>query len=163
MKLNFIEKSHVIHCATSAIIAANEDMFDGGWAGDVISMANADSAVFLIVTNANASGGQASVYVNACDDTTPTTTAKISFYYKEITSGDTQGTTSETKEFATSTGANCAYVVEVPAAKVAEYNTSYEYIQLQVTEKTNQAVDGGVIGFLTGLRFASDAESTQLT
>jgi len=162
MKLNFIEKNHVVHCATNAIIAANEDMFASGWAGDVISMANAESAVFMIVTNSNA-GGQASVYVNACDDTTPTTTAKISFYYKEITSGDTQGATTETKEFATSTGLNVAYAIEVPAAKVAEYNSAYEYIQLQVTEKTAQAVDGGVIGFLTGLRYASDAEGTQLT
>jgi len=163
MKLNFIEKNHVVHCCTSAIIAANEDMFSGGWAGDVISLAHAESAVFLIATNANGSGGQASVYVNACDDATPTTTAKISFYYKEITAGDTQGTTTESKEFATSTGANVAYAIEVPAAKVAEYNSAYKYVQLQVTEKTNQAVDGNVIGFLSGLRYASDAEGTQLT
>ena len=162
MRLNFIEKNHVVHCCTSAIIAANEDMFSGGWAGDVISLAGAESAVFLIATNAS-SGGQASVYVNACDDATPTTTAKISFYYKEITAGDTQGTTTESKEFATSTGANVAYAIEVPAAKVAEYNSAYRFVQLQVTEKTNQAVDGNVIGFLSGLRYASDAESTQLT
>ena len=160
MKADFMEKNHVIHVAPSSAIAANEDIYNGGIASDVVSLANASGAVFIIAQNANGSGGNATVEVLACSDVTPTTTTAISFLYREITSPNTCGAITETKGFATSTAADMVYVVEVDAQTLAA--SGYKYCQLRCTEKTNQAVDGGVVGFLTGMKYAQDVPPTQV-
>ena len=164
MKTNFLELNKVIHCAPSAVIAANEDFYDGAAAAliasDVISMANADGAVFVLIQNANA-GGNSSVRICACDDTTPTTTVAVSFQYQMITAPDTIASVGESKALLTSTGADIIYVLEVDAAKVAE--EGYKYVYLQSVEVTNNGVDGAVFAFLTGLRYKEDDPGTQVT
>jgi len=106
--------------------------------------------------------GAASIQIFACDDTTPTNTAAISFRYARITSGDTKAATTESKLLATTAGADQMYVIEVESAKLAE--EGYEFVQLSLTEKTNDPVDGTVVGpILTGLRSAEDVLSTQLS
>lgn len=159
--MKFLEHVHMVNGVTSAQQAAGEDMYNGGIASDVVSMKNAESAVFIIKQLAGVTGA-ASVQIFACDDVTPTNTSAISFYYKTVTSADTHGATTETKLLATTAGANQTIMIEVPAAKLAE--VGYEFVQLDITEKTNDAVDGTVVGpILMGLRSAEDALGTQVT
>ena len=160
--MKFLEHAHIVHAAPAALIAANEDIWNGDVATDVISMANAKSCVFMIIQNAGT--GSASVQIFACSTVTPTATAAISFSYKRITAGDTHGATTETKLLRTTggaTGSNCIYVIEVDAAKLAEHG--YKYVQLDATEASNFPVDGAIVAFLMGLRSAEDALGTQLT
>ena len=162
--MKFLEHTHIVHGQLAAAIAAAEDMYNGGISGDVVSMENAESAVFFVVQLAGATGS-ASIQIFACDDTTPSNTSAISFKYKRITSGDTQGATTETKLLRTTAGADQAYAIEVEAAKLAEI-TSFDakYIQFDATEAANDPVDGLVFGpVLMGLRSAEDALGTQLT
>lgn len=158
--MKFLEHAHIVHAARKAHIAANEDIYNGGIASDVINMKMAKSAVFMIIQNTGVTGS-ASVQIFACSNATPSATSAISFSYKRITSGDTQGATTETKLLRTTAGEDQIYVIEVDAAKLAE--TGYGYVQMDVTEAVDSPVDGGVVAFLTGLRSAEDALSTQLT
>ena len=163
MKTDFLEKFFCVVGQTNAMIAACEDIYNGNIAGDVVSLAEADGAVFLIAQLANA-GGNATIQIYACDDTTPTTTVPIAFNYREIDSPDTQGnvTAATSAGFVTSTGANVLYAIEVDAKELA--SLGYEYIQFIATEDTNAAVDGCVIGpILTGLRYKEDVGATQVT
>lgn len=160
MKTDFLEKNHVIHVAPNSLVAANEDIFNGDPASDVISLKNASGAVFIIATSANA-GGNATVQVYSCDDTTPTTTTPVAFKYRRVAAADTQGAVSDATSagFLTSTGANFVYVVEVDAQDLSGTDS---YCQLKCSEKTNAAVDGGIVGFLTGLRYPEDSLATQV-
>ena len=160
MKTNFLENNWVVHCAPESVIANSEDCGNTSMPCDVMSLANADGAVFVHVTMANAAGAS-TLYICACDDATPTTTVAVSFRYTTITAPDTIAATGESKGLLTSTGADYVYVLEVDAAKVAEQG--YGYVQLVGVEATAAAVDGGIIGWLTGLRYKEDDVGTQVT
>ena len=153
----FLTNAHVVNVADHTSIAAAEDMYNANIAGDVISLKNAQKAIFMIQQLTNA-GGNGSVYIRACDDVTPTNTTTVTFYYKEVFT-DVQGTITETKCLVTSTARNCAYMIEVDAEEIREQG--YDYVQLYITEKTNAAVDGAVFGFIIDKRFS--ALATQLT
>lgn len=160
-KSNFLERMHAVHSHPSTVVAACEDMMDTTTASDVISMKNAQTAVFLIIQCANA-GGASKVTVNACSDTTPTTTEACSFSYRMITAADTHGdvTGATTTGFTTSTGANIVYYIEVDRQDLI--SSGYEYVQLATSETTNAAVDGAITCFLTNLRYA-DLTATQVS
>jgi hypothetical protein len=163
MKTNFLELNKVIHCAPTAVIAGNDDFFDGDTAAliasDVISLANADGAVFVFIQNANL-GGNSSIRICACSNDTPSVTVAVSFRYQIIEAPDTIALAGESKALLTSTGADIIYVLEVDAAKIAE--EGYEYVYCQSVEVTNQAVDGAMFGFLTGLRYKEDDPGSQV-
>ena len=164
MKTNFLENNHIVHVAPVASITSGADLW-GGTVGtqldtDVMSLKNADGAVFIIPNTVNT--GAASVFICACDDTTPTTTVAVSFRYARILAPDTIEASGEATSFLTSTGADYVYVFEVDASKVAEQG--YEFVQLHATEVTASAdTEGQVVGFLTGLRYKEDDIGTQVT
>jgi hypothetical protein len=164
MKSNFLENNHVIHVAPVASVTTNADLGDGAAGAillcDVMSLKNADGAVFIVTTSANA-GGAMSLIVAACDDILATTTVAVSFKYMTITAPDTIAAVGESVQFLTSTGADYVYVLEVDASKVAEQG--YEFVRLVGTEATNAAIEGAVVGFLTGLRYKEDNIGTQVT
>jgi hypothetical protein len=161
MKTDFLENNHVIHVAPNTLVAANEDIFNGSPASDVISLKTASGAVFIIATNANA-GGNATVQVYSCDDVTPTNTVPIAFKYRRVTAADTQGAISDATSagFLTSTGANMVYIIEVDARDSYD---GYSYCQLKCTENTDAAVDGAIVGFRTGLRYPQNSVATAVT
>ena len=167
MSDKFLENNYVVHVAPLSVIAAGGDMWDGPGGGgtgnfnsDVMSMANADGAVFIAATMVNGTGN-ASVRICACDDTTPTTTVAVSFRYMAIQAPNTILATGEATSYLTSTAADIVYVFEVDAAKIAEQG--YEYVYFNSDEVTNAAVEGSVVGFLTGLRYKEDDIGTQVT
>ena len=164
MSTNFLENNHVVHVAPVAVLATNADLTEGVGAQiincDVMSLKNADGAVFICTVSANA-GGALSFTINAASTASATATTPVSFRYKTITAPDTIAATGETKELLTSTGADYVYVMEVDAAKVAELG--YEFVQCVATEATDNVAEGAIIGFLTGLRYKEDDIGTQVT
>ena len=165
MKTNFLENNHVVHVAPAAVCAKAEDFGDGAAGAnivlcDVMSMKNADGAVFICATGPNA-GGAVSFRILAASTAAAAATTPVSFRYKTIAAPDTISATGETKALLTSTGADFVYVMEVDAVKVAEQG--YEFVQLVGSEETAAAVDGGIVGFLTGLRYKEDDIGTQVT
>jgi hypothetical protein len=159
--MGLLERCHFVQSVTATQQAAGEDMYNGNISSDVVSMENAQWATW-VVQQLTGNTGNATIMIYACDNVTPSNTAQISFYYKRITSGDTPGATTETKTLVTTAGSNQLYVIEVKADKLAEQG--YGYVQLICNEKTDDPVDGTVVGpILSGLRSAEDALATQLT
>jgi hypothetical protein len=155
MKAIFLEESRLVHAFPSALIAANEDIFNGNPASDVFSMAEADRAVCLVICNAGASG-TAVLTVEACDDFTPSNTDAIPFFYRKCSSGDTAGdvTAATAAGFTIAAGADKVYAVEIDAADVIA--TGYENCRIQLTEGVNNPVDGAAVVFLLGRRYSDD-------
>ena len=165
MSTNFLENNHVVHVAPTAVIAAAEDIGDGASAAkilcDVVSLKNADGAVFICATGTNTGGGAISFMMAASNNSIGTTTVAVSFRYKTITAPDTIAATGETKLLVTSTGADYVYVMEVDAAKVVEQG--YEFLQCVGGESVNGEIDGCIVGFLTGLRYKEDDIGTKVS
>ena len=164
MSDNFLENNHVVHVAPLTVLTSSVDLW-GGTVGtqldtEVMSLKNADGAVFIIPITQGATG-TASVFICACDDVTPTTTVAVSFRYAKIQAPDTIEAVGEATSYLCSFEDDCTYVFEVDASKVAEQG--YEFIQLHATEVVAAAVQGHVVGFLTGLRYKEDDIGTQVT
>ena len=164
MSDNFLENNHVVHVAPLTVLTSSVDLW-GGTVGtqldtEVMSLKNADGAVFIIPITQGATG-TASVFICACDDVTPTTTVAVSFRYAKIQAPDTIEAVGEATSYLCSFEDDCTYVFEVDASKVAEQG--YEFIQLHATEVVAAAVKGHVVGFLTGLRYKEDDIGTQVT
>ena len=162
MKTNFLENNHVVHVAPTAEVAVADDLWDGNTATilntDVLSLANADGAVFMIPVMTYGTG-TASVRICACNNTTPSTTVAVSFRYMVVQAPDTILATGEATSYLTSTASDIVYVFEVDAAKVAEQG--YEYVYLNADEVAGDSCEGAVVGFLTGLRYKEDDIGTQ--
>jgi len=165
MSTKFLENNHLVHIMPIAHLAAGNDLW-GGSSGaninsDVMSMKNADGAVF-IATIGQGGTGTGSVFICACDDTTPTTTVAVSFRYAKIQAPDTIAAVGEATSYLVSFEDDCVYVFEVDAAKIAEQG--YEFVHLHATEVAPAgASEGTIAAFLTGLRYKEDDIGTQVT
>ncbi|MAH45860.1 hypothetical protein CMI37_08515 [Candidatus Pacearchaeota archaeon] len=142
------------NCCPSSIVAANEDIFNGDPSSDVVSMAKYEACVFVIVKNAGATG-TATITVEACDDTTPTTSTAIAFRYKVCTSGNTWGAWAEATSsgFTTTAGANQCYIMQVLAE---DLGTSDQFVRLVATEVVDSPCDGAILCVLGSPRYAMD-------
>ena len=162
-----IERIHPVHAGNSTFVAANEDIFAGNPATDVINLKNAQGVLFVIAMNANAGSGAATITIEACDDVTPTNSTAIAFRYQLISTVDIPGTLTAATSAGVSVGtANTIMLIEVDAAAVASaaVNSTYnnEFVRLQATETQSDAIDGAIMAFLFGLRF-SPLAATQIS
>ena len=162
-----IERIHPVHAGYSTFVAANEDIFNGNPATDVINLKNAQGVMFVIAMNANAGSGAATITIEACDDVTPSNTTAIAFRYQLISTVDIPGTLKAATSAGVSVGtANTIMLIEVDAAAVASaaVNSTYnnEVVRLQATETQSEAVDGAIMALLFGLRF-SPLAATQIS
>ena len=164
MSLNFMEKNHVVHVAPQTSVTTADALWAGAGATelytDVMSLKNADGAVWIIPIT-QAATGTASVRICACNNTTPSTTVAVSFRYAMISAPDTILATGEATSYLTSTLDDCVYIFEVDASKVAEQG--YEYVYLEADVVAGADTEGAVVGFLTGLRYKEDDIGTQVT
>jgi hypothetical protein len=166
--LGMIERIHPVHCGNSTFIAANEDIFNGSPATDVINLHNAQGVMFIVACNANAGSGAATITIEACDNVTPSNTTAIVFRYQLISTVDIPGTlTAAATTGVTSVGtANTMLLVEVDAATVAAATVNStvgnKFVRLKATETQSDAVDGAILAFLFGLRYAPLA-ATQIS
>ncbi|MDY6835500.1 MAG: hypothetical protein SVY53_11945 [Chloroflexota bacterium] len=161
MTTKMLQTLNPYNCCPSALIAANEDIFNGDPASDVISLALYETVLFLIVKNAGATG-TATITVESCDDTTPTTTTAIAFMYKACTTGNTWGaaTAATTAGFTTTAGADQCYAIEVSAD---ELSGTDKYVRLQATEVVDNPCDGAILCILGSPRYAKDVLPAAIT
>lgn len=135
-------------------IAAVADFAAGDVASDIVSMVNHDSVVFICHWGVGTTGVVA-LTVDACDDTTPSNTAKIPFWYRKVTAAGTHGAvTLADKDTGVSNSAasNQIFLVEVQRQALAA--SGYEYVRLNVNETTDDPLLGGVLVLMGRPRFA---------
>ena len=144
-----------IHWIGGVVPAA--DAFAGTVTSDVFEV-QGEGAVFIIYGGTNA-GGDSTVTVLACDDTTPSNTTAVPFYYKSSTTFDTWGDWSAASStgITTPTSSNYMKMIYVPASELA--SEGYGYVQLQLVEDTAAAVDACVLAGVVNPRFVEQPES----
>ena len=158
----FVESHKFINCFSSGFVAANEDIFNGDPASDVISMTDWRDIVFYIQKGAGATG-TATITVESCDTVVPGTATAIVFKYRIMTKAtDTWGAWTEatTAGFTTTAGADDAYEIW---AQAAELSGTDKYVRMQCTEVADSPCDGGMGAILFNPRYAEDVNRTVLT
>lgn len=112
------------------------DAHNGAPGSDVIDMAPFQRIVFLMYRGVATGGTAAPTYtVEACDDTTPTNTTAIAFYYRKSLGGVTLATTSG---FQATAGSSAIDVLEVREDALSA--SGYRYIRVKVAETVNDPV-----------------------
>ena len=157
---NFLEEHKIVNVGGSAFITANEDIFNGDPATDVINMSNWDRATFMIQKGAGAVG-TATITVESCDDVAPSNTTAIPFKYRACVVADTFGawTDATAAGFTTTAGADQIYEISVEASALSGTD---KYVRMKMTEVANDPCDGGVSAILTNPRYAEDIPRTVL-
>ena len=127
----------------AGVVTANEDIFNGNPSTDILSMANYDEILFVIVKGAGATG-TATITVESCDDTSGTTTTAVAYKYQATTSGNTIGSITDAAAagFTTTAGANQTYVISVRADGLSGTD---KFMRLVATESANDPVDGAIL------------------
>lgn len=134
-------------------LAPDADVFSGTVQTDIFEVLG-EGAVFQIWYGTNA-GGNSTVTVQACDDTTPSNTTAVAFQYRESTTFDTWGdwTAATAAGFATATSSDNMYQIYVDAAELA--SEGYGYVRLQMVEVTDTASDGVVLAGVVNPRYVT--------
>ena len=142
-------------------ITAHEDLFNGTPTSDIVSLANADAAVFLITKSAGGTG-TAVVTGESCDDTTPTTATAGAFEYQAGTRGNTWGdrTSATSSGFTTTAGANQVYKIFIKDTDLSGTNS---YVRLKATESANDPVDGAIVTVLLNPKYPQDPPKEVIT
>jgi len=153
----FTERNHIVKG-----IDPVADAFAGSVASDVVNLKNYGHVTFLVYKGVGTTG-TSTITVEACSDTTPTTTEAIAFKYRAYTSGDTPGTlqTATASGFTTTAGSSQVYAIEVDAQDLAE--TGYNYVRLKATEVVDSPVVGAILAILSEPRYASGSLPTATT
>lgn len=158
----FLNEHKVVLAGASSFVASFSDYSNGNPATDVISMANWDRVIFVLAKGAGAVG-RATITIQSCDDTTPTTATAIQFYYRYSTGGT--DTFSEWKINAAS-GATTGVTTVAGADQIYEFTVTSDmlhgddkYVRLKVDEVDSTAVNGCIIAILCEPRHADPTNS----
>jgi hypothetical protein len=141
------------------------DFFDATVLGTypVVNFRSLDKVLFIIYKGVGTTG-TATITVNACDNTTPSNTTAIPFFYRRCdNTSDTQGTITRATAsgFATTAGSSEVYVIEVNKEDLA--STGYGYVQLGVAEVVDSPVIGSMLTVGVSVRHAGATASTILS
>jgi hypothetical protein len=131
--------------------------FAGTVATDIFELWG-EEAIFIIYKGVGATG-TSTITVLACDDIVPTNTTAVPFRYRTCTTGDTWGawTAVANTGFTTTAGSSQLYEIRVDANAVGA--TGYGYVKLVAVEVVANAVLGGVLCGVSGLRYSVQPES----
>lgn len=144
------------------------DAFAGTANSDVHNMANFDQAMFVLHSGVGVTG-TSTITVEACDDVTPSNTTAIAFWYREITSGDTDGawTRATSTGFLTTAGSNRITQIVVDASDVAAASVNSvvgnKFVRLNLVEGTDSPVLGGILFLGVKGRYQEDVNPTTLS
>lgn len=131
---------------------------------DVINASLYERLVFVIHKGVGTTG-VSTVTVLAGSDTAnpPTASTAIPFYYKAMTSGDTEGalTAATASGFALTAGSSQVYLIEVDCSELGD--TGYSYVCLKAVESVDSEVLAGIMVFGIGGRYQQDIPATALT
>ena len=131
------------------------DAFSGTVRSDVYSLRDHGRILFVVYVGVGATGSS-TITVNACDNVTPSNRTAIAFWYREITTGDTDGaiTRAAAAGFVTTVGSSRIVLVEADAKDVAaaSVNSTYgnHFVELTAIESVNDPVLGGICAILGG-------------
>lgn len=131
------------------------DFMAGTAVTDVIEVGG-EGIGFLIYKGVGATG-TSTITVLACDDTTPTNTAAVPFWYKRIGATDSGWTAATAAGFATTAGSSDMYLIAAPRDVFA--SSGYRYARLSAAEVANDPVLGGIAAFVYGLRYGPQPAS----
>jgi hypothetical protein len=139
-------------------LAPNADAFAGTKYTDVFEV-QGEGAFFIYWMGTNDDNAYSVITVEACDDTTPSTTSAVAFRYRACTTIDTFGAWTEatTTGFSTAQTSDNIYIISVPAAELA--STGYGYVRLKAVETDDHPVDGVIVAGVYGLRYQTQPES----
>lgn len=145
------------------------DAFAGTINSDVVSMREYGNVLFIVHIGVGATG-ESVITVEACDDVTPSNQTAIVFWYREITTGDTEGaiTKATTAGFTPAAGSSKIILVEAKAADVyaASVNSAVgnEFVRLHAVESTDNPVLGGITIELGGPgRYIEDVKASAIS
>lgn len=160
-----VNSLELLKCAPSLDPVA--DAFAGTVNSDVHNMAQFDEAMFIIYWGVGATGTTV-ITVEACDDVTPSNTTAIVFWYREITTGDTDGawTKATTSGFTTTAGSTNIIQIMVKAADVAAASVNSTvgnpYVRLNCVEGVDSPILGGIMFLGIGGRYQEDINATTI-
>lgn len=151
---------HPVHCAPSGVIAANEDMFAGDPATDIMNLAEYGSVIFFVICNGGATG-TAVLTVESCDTVVPGTATAIPFKYWACTTPDIWGDmiAATAAGFTTDVGADKMYAIEVSAEELSGTDA---FVRLQCTEGVDSPVDGAIMAIVGRGRYVHEVQGTVL-
>jgi hypothetical protein len=151
--MNILEKLHFI-----GGLAPNADFAAGTKYTDIFEV-QGEGAVFVIWYGTNASSGDSTLTIEACDDTSASNTTAVAFRYKKSSTFDTWGDWAEATTSGITVGgeADSMWLVYVPAAELA--SEGYAYVRAKLVEDTDEAADGMVLAGVVNPRFAEAPES----
>lgn len=120
------------------------DAFAGTVYSDIVSMRNYKTCEFILYAGVGATG-TSTLTVEACDDTSGSTTSAVEFAYQQILSGDTPAalTKATTAGFTTTAGSSKIIRVIVDASVLGP--TGYEFVRLKAVESVDSPVLGGIL------------------
>lgn len=135
------------------------DAFSGTTGSDIVDVTGHGSVTFTIYKGAGATG-TSTVTVEACDDVTPTTATAVQFYYKAITSNDTQGAViaATSAGFATTAGSSQVYTIEVDSQELA--SAGFKYARLKMVEVVDSPVLGGILIHLNNPKYGASTTNS---
>lgn len=117
------------------------DAHAGGVASDVIDMSAFSRLVFIVYRGVATGGTAAPTYtVDACDNTTPSTTSAVAFSYRKSLGAVANATATG---FQATAGSSAVDVIEVREDAVAALG--YKYARLAIAETVNDPVVSAVI------------------
>jgi len=139
-------------------IAPDADFASGTVTTDIFECLG-DGAAFFIWYGTNASSGASTLTIEACDDTTPSNSTAVAFYYRNSTTFDTWGswTAATTAGITVGGSADSAWWVWVDASELAA--EGYGYVRAKLVESTNQEADGTVAAFVVNPRNVEQPDS----
>lgn len=161
-----MDKLHFVPLA-SAYADSWDDFMEGagGSAGvvytDIFNLAKYRKVLF-VVQKAGGATGTATITVESCDDTTPSTPTAVAFKYKASTTLDTFGATTACAStgLATTAGADQCYLIEVDAS---DLNSTDKYVRLKLTELVDAECEGTILTILGDARIDEDVHDTALS
>ncbi len=120
------------------------DPMAGNTETDIVDFSEFHRVLFVVYAGAS-SGGTQTITVQACSTITASATTAVTFKYREITSGDTEGdiTTATTAGFTSTAGASRIVAIEVAEDEVAA--TGYTYVRVKFVEVDSTAQVQGVL------------------
>jgi hypothetical protein len=160
MKTEIMDKMHFVKGLDPVA-----DAFSGTVYSDVVSLANYDSCCFVVYAGVGTTG-TSTFTVSACDNTTPSTRTAIPFMYREITSGDTEGTitAATTSGFTCTAGSSKIILISVDAGTVAAANSGAgnQFCELKAVESVDSPVLGGIMVVMGDARYKGGVKPTAI-
>lgn len=128
---------------------------------DVVKLSDYDCVMFVVYAGVGTSGTSV-VTIEACDDTTPSNTSAIPFHYREVTTGDTEGTltAASASGFTMTAGSSRFAMMEVAAEDLLA--AGYGYVRAKFAESVDSAVIGCVFAIMGKPRYLKNEKVTAI-